>query len=287
MTRLRDRAEMAALDAALALVRAPSYPAAVNACGRIGRRLLPLLPQARRARDNLAHVWPDKPETERAALLAEIGAQHGRLVAEYARLDDLAGRAPRWRVAGLEHLEAARARGRGVIVVSAHIGNWEALRAAAQAAGAELAMIRRGFRNRLFDARSRAVQAPLGGPILDRGRDGSRAMMRLLGGGGLMLVLLDQRLGDGATLPFLGQPAATNLAAAALARRLGTPMLTARALRLPDGLDFDIRFEPALPQGDDVETMLAYHARVAAWVEAAPAQWFWLHRRWKRPGPAA
>jgi KDO2-lipid IV(A) lauroyltransferase len=90
----------------------------------------------RRAERNLALVWPDRSPAARRHIVHAAGGQFFRLGIEYARLERLARELP-LNVEGGEHVAAARAAGRGAVLVTAHYGNWEAGRLAAQRLGAQ------------------------------------------------------------------------------------------------------------------------------------------------------
>ncbi len=258
------------------------YPWVVRGFGATGRALLPLLPFAARVRDNLRLVRPEAGAAEARALTAAVGDNAMRILAEYIRMADFRARPRQRHVEGLEHLRDAAASGRGGLVVSAHYGNWEAIRLAARDAGIELAIIYRAFNNAPFDALSMTRIRLAGEPVMHKGPEGSRRLLRHLKGGGLALVLLDQRLGYGPPTPFLGRPAQTTTTIAALAQRLRVPLIPAVARRRADGLSFDVRFEPPVDAATPEAAMRAINDRISAWIEAEPGQWFWLHRRWKR-----
>lgn len=267
---------------AIAPFMALPHRAGLALFGGLGRLALPLTPFARRIADNLRHVGRDPGEAR--ALAAQVGDNFGRVVLEYIQMGRLARRRRARRATGLEHLRAAVAAGRGVVLVSAHFGNWEVARLAARDAGVEVGLIYRAFNNAPFDALARAKIRLAGEPVMAKGREGRRAMVRHLRGGGAMLILLDQRLGGGPELPFLGRPAQTASAMADLALRLGAPVVPVSARRRADGASFDVAFEPPLTRETGEATMRAVNARYEAWIDAAPGQWFWLHRRWKHAG---
>ncbi|MEO0680597.1 MAG: lysophospholipid acyltransferase family protein, partial [Pseudomonadota bacterium] len=222
---------------------------------------------------------------EARALAAAAGDNFCRVVAEYWRIDGLAARPDRVRVVDAAPLAQARARGRGVVIASAHFGNWEAIRLAARAAtGEECALIYRAFNNPAVDAVAQRFIAVAGRPVLHKGREGTRALLRHVARGGTALVLVDQRQTGAPLLPFLGREAETATAAADLARRFDAALLTACARRRDDGLGFDVTFQ-AEATGDTAEAMMAeVNGRIGAWIDADPGQWFWLHRRWVRRG---
>ncbi|MEL6318587.1 MAG: lysophospholipid acyltransferase family protein [Pseudomonadota bacterium] len=248
--------------------------------GACGRRLGPRLWFSERAETALRAFMPEMSPEQRRAVIARMTENFSRLLIEYESLPALYAHAPRWRVSGLEHLEAARAAGGGrLVVASAHYGNWEAVRAVCQLHGAPLGLIYRAFNNKPIDDWFFQLIASVGQPVFHKGNAGARGLFRHIASGKGAMILVDQRQGGGPILDFLGQPAETSLAAAQLALRTRSPLITARARRVSDG--FEAAFEPAVPADDPAAMMQVVNDRIAAWVREDPAQWFWLHRRWK------
>jgi KDO2-lipid IV(A) lauroyltransferase len=285
----RRRTLVSALSAAAFLVVVAPFLAmpadwAIRAFGWVGRRLLPLFPQSRRIDRNLALA---APQLDARRIAAEVGDNFGRTLAEYVRMDAVAARPERRRTTGVEHLRAAIARGRGALIVSAHFGNWEAIRLAARDAGVEVGILRRHFNNPDFDALALGRVRKAGEPVLHKGRDGLRGMLAHLRAGGAILVLVDQRTSGGALLPFLGREAETATAIAGVAAKTGAAVIPAMAARAADGLSFDVRFEPPAPPGDPDAMFLVINAAIGRWITERPGQWFWLHKRWRLGDQAA
>ncbi len=191
-------------------------------------------------------------------------------------------------VEGEAHLRAALAEGRGVIAVSAHFGPFPALGAVLPTLGATFALLYRRPGGapvaRLFDeGRARAG----GGSIEDQPR--ASALARCLGAlarGEVVCLLVDQHYRAGAPVSFLGTPARTGLGAALLAARSGAPLLPVVLFRLGNGgMRLVIEAPVAGPDTREREALAAcmarLTARVEAWIRESPAQWFWMHRRWK------
>ena len=254
---------------------------AVALAGMAGRIFLPLLPVRRRIERNLALVWPDFGPEHTRTLIAGVGDSFARTIAEYVRLPALAAMPERRRTEGLGHLTDAVAAGRGAVIASAHFGNWEMIRLAARDAGVDVGIIYRAFNNRSFDRLAMLRIRVAGEPVLHKGRQGLRDMLGLVRDGGVILVLMDQHVTTGAPLPFLGRPALTATAIPAMCKRVGAALLPATATRSDDGKTFDIRFEAPVAPGDAEEMTAEVNRRMEAWVRARPAQWFWLHRRWR------
>ena len=249
--------------------------------GWIGRRLGPRLWFARRIQDNIDLVRPHYDAPTRRRITRGVMENFARTAIEYMDLPALFERSKAFPVAGLEHLEAAKAAAGGkMIVVSAHYGNWEAVRAVAARHGAPLGIIYRAFNNRKMDDYSFGLITACGWPAFRKGAEGSKALFKHVRAGGGAMILVDQRLGGAPNLDFMGEPAETSLAAAQLALRLKAPLLPACAKRVGDG--FEITFEPPIAPTDPLEMSEQVNAVLGRWVDASPEQWFWLHRRWRR-----
>jgi Kdo2-lipid IVA lauroyltransferase/acyltransferase len=281
---LRERAEYAgALVALGALGLLP--PATLGRISdRLGRWLVAGLPMMRRRIErNLTRIHPQMDAAGRAALARDIGGHFGRVIGEYAILPRLV-RDPALTALsgpGLEALQKARAEGRGAVLVSAHFGNWEMIRAALGHAGIPCGMIYRAFNNRLFDARCREVMRSAGEPVLAKGHRGTRALVTHIARGGVALILVDQKQTGAPRLPFMGHPAETALAAAELASRYRVPLIPAFATRQPDGRRFAVDLEEPVPEAPAAIRMTEVNARIASRIAAHPEQWFWLHNRWR------
>ena len=251
--------------------------------GWLGRNIGPATPFVRRIDDNLDMVRPDYDAATRARIRRGVMENFARTAIEYVDLPDLNARAAQFAVQGLENLEAAKAANDGrMVVVSAHYGNWEAVRAVAALHGAPLGIIYRAFNNRKMDDYSFGLITACGWPAWRKGADGSKALFKHIRRGGGAMILVDQRAGGQPSLDFMGQLAETSLAAAQLALKLKAPLLPAAAKRVGDG--FEIQFEPPIAPTDPMTMTEEMNKVVASWVDAAPEQWFWLHRRWRRRG---
>ena len=121
----------------------------------------------------------------------------------------------------------------------------------------------------------------VGGAAFPRDRRGLAGFVKTLREGGQGAILIDQFIAQGALLDFLGQPAPTALSAAEMALKYDTLLVPIYAERLENGLDFDIQIEAPITHSDPVTMTQALNDSLAARVRAKPAQWLWIHRRWK------
>ncbi len=262
------------------------YEWRVPLCGWVMSRLIaPLAGWDRRVRDNLARVLPDLPPAEVRRLMRKVPDNVGRAVIESYSGQAFVERASRNPVTGpgLATLEAAHAEGRPVVLVTGHFGNYDASRAALRARGFRIGGLYRPMNNRYFNEHYVQAMAAIGGPVFPRGKAGFAGMLRHLKGGGMLGLLIDVHMRDGAVLRFFGHPAKTALSAAELALKYDAPLVPVYAIRAENGLDFDIRVGDPIARGTPTEMTQALNDSLEAVVRDHLDQWFWIHRRWRVP----
>ncbi|HUX32493.1 MAG TPA: lysophospholipid acyltransferase family protein [Gemmatimonadaceae bacterium] len=196
------------------------------------------------------------------------------------------------RVENWEVVEQALALGRGVILLTGHLGNWELGGAYMAARGVPFEAVARGMENPLFDGYLTRTRRRIGMTVV-HDADAVRQVPRSLRAGHAVAFLFDQgAVGLASTwVPFFGRMAKTPRGPAVFALRLDAPMVFGAAIRQPNGR-FALTFEAVdtVRTGDrdaDVDAMVAaYSAVLERWVRRVPEQYFWHHRRWKhqRPG---
>jgi KDO2-lipid IV(A) lauroyltransferase len=195
------------------------------------------------------------------------------------------------RVDGLDVLEAARAQGKGLILVGGHVGNWEIGGSYIAARGIPIDGIVRGMANPLFDAFLQRTREELGMRVV-HDAEAVRRTPRSLREGRAVAFLFDQgALGLASTyVPFFGRPAKTPRGPAVFALRLGAPVVFCAPIRQPNGR-FVMTFDPVdVPdtgnrEADIDATVVNYTRVLESWVRRHPEQYFWQHRRWRHQPP--
>lgn len=249
--------------------------------GRVARR------DRARAERQLRTVLP---ELDAQATTTAMFQHLGQTVAELVWLSKDASALARWvelPAASRDVLDAALAdaRGRGVIAVSAHLGNWELLPQCLAQAGYPVSTIARENANATLDQWVVALRARGGVTTIRRGAGSTtaREILRALKSGHLFALLVDQDTKVQSTLvPFFGRLASTPIAAAELALRSGRPVVVGFIRR--EGTRHVVTVERVpVSEGDDVTALTArLSARIEHHVRRAPEQWVWLHHRWNR-----
>ena len=203
--------------------------------------------------------------------------------------DDLMSRVS---IVGEENLRAARARGKGVFLLSAHIGNWEVGALAAGLLGEPIAPVVRPLDNPLLEEELGRLRRRFGNRPVPK-KQATRELLRAMARNETVAILVDQNVlpREAVFVPFFGRPAATTPSLALLQLKTGAAVVPVFTWPEADGR-YRLAFEaPILPEefaGDGVdreERVRRATARYMAVTEAAvrkdPAAWLWVHNRWK------
>ena len=219
----------------------------------------------------------------------------GKSVVEFARLKRLAPRLTSLvTIEGKELLDEAIARGKGVLIMTAHMGNWELCGARMVAEGYALAPVYTPQRNvgGLDDLVSIIRASAAGMDMIPSEGWGMRAIFRAVRNGKLLVLLqdLDARK-NGVIVPFLGLPSSTATGIVKMHRSFGAPVVPILCIRNPDGVTHSIRVHGILsdqpdedgnPFGANMEKSLKMCNNIlTSWVIAHPEQWIWLLDKWE------
>ncbi|MEO8880439.1 MAG: lysophospholipid acyltransferase family protein [Gemmatimonadaceae bacterium] len=287
-----DRAQYVALRGLTALLGLLPWRVAVEFAGWIGTLFYwPLGVRRTVAEKQIAAAFPEYSSREVQRVAKESFRHLGRVAAEsalFSRLDGAGILEHMEGTDGLELFQRQRDAGRGAIVLTGHLGNWELGGAATAASGHPIDVVVRLMGNPLFDGYLTRTRSRLGMTVV-RDRDAVRHTARALKDGHVIAFLIDQSGLHIASsfVNFFGRPAKTPRGPAVLALRLDVPVFFGVSLRQTDGrYHLHIRELVTERTGDtdrDVETILNEYSRtLESFVRQAPEQYFWQHRRWKR-----
>jgi KDO2-lipid IV(A) lauroyltransferase len=189
---------------------------------------------------------------------------------------------------GLENLDEALKKGRGVLVMTSHFGNWELMALAFSLFYHPINIVIRPLDSPFLDSLIDSIRTRGGNKMIPKKGSVSK-VIRLLAAGEVVGLLIDQNPAwyEGVFVPFFKEIACTNKALSALALRTCAPVVPAYNVREPNG-SYRIVVEPEVVldrSGDarvDIEENTAKFNRIIeSYVRRHPEQWFWVHQRWK------
>lgn len=200
-----------------------------------------------------------------------------------------------FRIDGLSHYDNAFKKKKGVLLLTAHLGNWELLTIFSGMTGYPVDIIYRPLDFRPLDKFFVNQRTRFGGNLIPKNRS-MRRILKVLQKGNTLGFLMDQNVDwyDGVFVTFFGRRACTNKGLALLALKTQAPVVPIFLVREESG--FSVKIGPEVPlikTGDkrkDIEANTQqYNDVIEAFVRRYPDQWFWVHRRWKtrpyRPWP--
>ncbi len=239
---------------------------------------------------NLALAFPERGPAEIEALSIAVFEHFGGMAAEllHALHEPAPSLRERVEVVGAERVLQASATGRGLVLLTAHLGNWEYSALLTAEIGLPVTVIARPLDNRRLERLLRGFRERGGNRVVYKA-DAAREMLRILRRGGAVGILADQhaRTADAVVVPFFGRPAATTSVVARLVDRteaLVIPVACFRTgpvrYRLEYGIPLDVRaLTPA--ERETLPLTARLNLEIENLVRRSPEQYLWLHNRWR------
>ncbi len=240
------------------------------------------------AMQNMGYAF-DKPPHQFRSLSLRVFENLGRILFEFAWSLGLKENrfSKHFRIEGIHHIRDAYEKGKGVLMLTAHFGNWELLANLSPMLGYPISIVFRPLDFKPLDQFIINSRSRFGGHLIPK-KKSMRHILKRLNQGDMVLLLMDQNVAwrEGVFVDFFGHRACTNKGLALLALRTEVPVVPVFLIREPSG--FVGKFLPEIPlirTGDktkDVEANTEYYNKVIeSVVRQYPDQWFWVHQRWK------
>jgi KDO2-lipid IV(A) lauroyltransferase len=239
---------------------------------------------------NLELAFPEMSERERERILRGCFRNLGHLLGEFSQLPRATPESLHSIIEcrGLENLQAAQARGQGVILFTGHLGAWELSSFALSAFGYPVNFLVRRLDNPLVEQLIEETRTRFGNRSIDK-RAAMRPMFKTLRSGGTLGILVDLNTQphEGIFVDFFGIPASTTSGLAALALRTGASILPVFIPWDEEQKRFVLYIDPPLgitPTGDEKEDIRQltslFTSVVESYIRRFPEQWLWIHKRW-------
>ena len=256
--------------------------------GWIGRTFGSRLRVSKNAHRNLKSTYPDWSDHQVATTVISMWDNLGRTAGAHPHLSQFNphNKNSRVEVVGFEFCEKLLRANKPCLLFSGHIANWEISPLAITGLGLTVNLVYRRANNPFFDKLVQKGRNVLDGDLHPKGADGAKGLLRALKRGANVAMLVDQKMNDGISVPFLGRSAMTAPALAELALRYKCPIVPARVERL-QGAHFRLTILPPLQiqnsgnkEADTLKIMTEVNRLLGDWIRERPEQWLWVHNRW-------
>ena len=239
---------------------------------------------------NLSRAFPEKSPAEIGKIARGVYRHIGILAAEFFESPHLTREKilQSMTIEGWEHCRRALEKGKGMLLLTGHLGNWELSVTIFALLVKPLTAIYRPLDNPILEAMVRQIRESAGNKTLPKDR-AMRPMLRTLKQNGVLGILIDQNVAwyEGVFVPFFGRKACTTDGIALLALHTGAPVLPGFLIRQPDGrylIKFLAEVE-TIRTGDRRQDVLTntrrYNEILEELIRQYPDQWLWIHHRWK------
>jgi KDO2-lipid IV(A) lauroyltransferase len=240
---------------------------------------------------NLELAFPEQTEQEREATLRGVFRSLGWQVGEFCKMGGYtAEQASKFiRYDGLEHYLAARAKGKGVLVLTGHLGAWELSSFYHSLMGYPMSLVIRRLDNPLVDEFVNRIRCLHGNRVIHKD-EFARGLLNSMHRGETVGILMDTNMTppQGVFVPYFGVDACTASGLARVALHSGAAVLPGFLVWEAAEKKYVLRFGEELElrrTGDTATDIVAntalFTATIEAYVRRYPEQWLWVHRRWK------
>jgi Kdo2-lipid IVA lauroyltransferase/acyltransferase len=289
---MRRRLEFVLVWAAVKLLSLPPRSVARSMGAFVGRLALLLTPRLAGVGDlNLRLAFPEKSAAERQQVVRKLYRNLGWLLAEFCQMPRYTPESTRSfiRYEGLEHYLAARDEGKGVLILTGHLGAWELSSFYHSLMGYPMSIVIRRLDNPLVDSLVNHIRCLHGNQVLHKD-DFARGLLASMRRGETVGILMDTNMTppQGSFVDFFGQPACTGSGLARIALKTGARVLPGFLLWEEATQQYVLRFGAPLgvATGGDVEAdaianTALFTKVIEEYVRQYPDQWLWVHRRWK------
>ncbi len=286
-----ERAVVALIEGGLRLLGRLSAETIDRTAKRLGAVIRRLDAKHRRiVRENLIRAFGnEKSESERRAIERRVFENLVRILLEigwsmHQQPEDFRSCL---RVRGFAHFKSAYGQGKGVLFLTAHVGNWEILPVLGSLYRFPVNVLYRPLDSPPLDHLVRKMRSRFGARMVPTAR-AARKILSCLHRGEIVAVLMDQNVDwyEGVFVDFFGHRACTNKGMALIALKTGAPVLPIFLIRQDGGFAVEIGAPlPLIRTGDKTRDIEAntqiYNDAIERFVRRHPDQWFWVHQRWK------
>lgn len=239
---------------------------------------------------NISKALPELNEEQKEKIIDDMWDNLGRIVGEFGhigacKMEDIE---TMFEISQetRENIRILKESGKGGIIFGAHTGNWEVGPKAFLKNGLKVSTVYRPLNNPYVEKMTANLRGVL---MIEKSTSGSRKIIEEIKKGGFVIILVDQKVSEGELVKFFHDEAITTTSIARIALKYDVPLIPARSIRLGKKFRFCVEVEKSLAfqKSDDINSDVLQLTRkvnikLEEWIKQYPAQWFWVHNRWKR-----
>ncbi|MBU6339728.1 MAG: hypothetical protein KGQ36_07160 [Rickettsiales bacterium] len=261
-----------------------------NIAAKIATFIGPKLSVHKLAYRNITNALPELTEDKKNEVLNDMWDNLGRIVAEYphiahhdaSKIEDIAILSEET----VKNIESLKNSKKGGIIFSAHIGNWEVGPKVLIKFGLTPYTVYRPLNNPYVEKMTAGIRNQ---KMISKSAGGNRMIIDVIKNGGFIIILADQKISEGEPIKFFHDKAITTTSIAKIALKYDVPVIPARTIRMDKSFKFIIDLEKPLEFqktkdiNEDAKALtLKINQKLESWIREYPAQWFWVHNRWKK-----
>ncbi len=239
---------------------------------------------------NISKALPELNEKQKEKIIDDMWDNLGRIVGEFGhigacKMEDIETMLEISQESR-ENIRILKESGKGGIIFGAHTGNWEVGPKAFLKNGLKVSTVYRPLNNPYVEKMTANLR---GVAMIEKSTSGSRKIIEEIKKGSFVIILADQKVSEGESVKFFHDEAITTTSIARIALKYDVPLIPARSIRLGKKFRFCVEVEKSLAfqKSDDINSDVLQLTRkvnikLEEWIKQYPAQWFWVHNRWKR-----
>lgn len=239
---------------------------------------------------NLCRAMPELSESEKEKILDDMWDNLGRIVGEYPHIAkcpiDQIGKLITMSDETAKNIEDIKKSGKGGIIFSGHIGNWEVGPKVFLAKSLPVKTVYRPLNNPYVEKMTALIR---GTELIEKSSSGNRKIIETIKAGEFVIIMADQKFSEGELVQFFHDMAVTATSMARIALKYDIPLIPARSIRIGKSFKFKVQLEKPLAiqktgdiNSDVLNLTREINIKLEEWIKEYPSQWFWVHNRWKR-----
>lgn len=242
------------------------------------------------AKINLQRSLPELSQKDREKILNDMWDNLGRIVGEYVHI----GNCPFDQICQFvemserskKNIEEIKKSKKGGIIFSGHIGNWEIGPKVFLSNGLDVSTVYRPLNNPYVEEMTAKMR---GVSLITKGGNGNRKIIEAIKANKFIVILADQKISEGEPIKFFNDEAITTTSISRIALKYEVPLIPARSIRIGKNFRFRVEVEKPLEfrkskniNSDILKLTRQINLKLEEWIREYPAQWFWVHNRWKK-----